>query len=78
MSMAQGLKLEHENGWKSCYMTNTLMWEPSGACRGGLGFTVKGGVLLGGPWGLVTTYNWAYNPTYNPPKWAYRGYPNYK
>ena len=30
--------------------------------------------LLGGPWDLVTTYNWAYNP----PKWAYRGYPNYK
>ena len=22
--------------------------------------------LLGGPWDLVTTYNWAYNPTYNP------------
>ena len=31
--------------------------------------------LLGGSWDLVTTYNWAYNPTYNPPKWAYRGYP---
>ena len=31
-----------------------------------------------GSWDLVTTYNWAYNPTYNPPKWAYRGYPNYK
>ena len=24
------------------------------------------------------TYNWAYNSTYDPPKWAYRGYPNYK
>ena len=34
--------------------------------------------LLGGPWDLVIAYNWAYNPTYNPPKWAYRGYPNYK
>ena len=22
--------------------------------------------LLGGPWDLVTTYNWAYNPTYIP------------
>ena len=22
--------------------------------------------LLGGSWDLVTTYNWAYNPTYNP------------
>ena len=21
--------------------------------------------LLGGPWDLVTTYNWAYNPTCN-------------
>ena len=31
--------------------------------------------LLGGPWDLVSTYNWAYDPTYNPPKWAYRGYP---
>ena len=20
---------------------------------------------LGGPWDLVTTYNWAYNPTYH-------------
>ena len=34
--------------------------------------------LLGGPWGLVTTYDWAYNLNYNPPKWAYRGYPNYR
>ena len=34
--------------------------------------------LLGGPWDLVTTYNWAYNPTYNFPEWASRGYPNYK
>ena len=34
--------------------------------------------LLGGPWDLVTTYNWAYNSTYNPPKWPYRGYLNYK
>ena len=34
--------------------------------------------ILGGPWDLVTTYNWAYSPTYNPPKWPYRGYPNYK
>ena len=30
------------------------------------------------PWDLVTTFNWAYSPTYNPPKWAYRGYPDYK
>ena len=36
------------------------------------------GLVLGGPWDLVTTYNWAYNPTYSPPKWAYGGYPNYK
>ena len=35
-------------------------------------------LVLGGPWELVTTYNWASNPTYNPPKWAYRGYPKYK
>ena len=34
--------------------------------------------VLGGPWDLVTTYNWACNPTYNPSKWAYRGYPKYK
>ena len=34
--------------------------------------------LLGDPWDLVTTYNWAYNPTYNPSKWASRGYPNSK
>ena len=34
--------------------------------------------LLGAPWDLVTTYNWAYNLTYNPTKWAYRGYPNYR
>ena len=34
--------------------------------------------ILGGQWDLVATYNWAYNPTYPPPKWAYRGYPNYK
>ena len=31
-----------------------------------------------GSWEIVTTYNWAYNPTYNPPKWPYRGYPNLK
>ena len=37
-----------------------------------------GGSLLGGPWDLVTTSNWASKPTYNPPKWAYRDYPNYK
>ena len=24
------------------------------------------GRLLGGSWDLVTTYNWAYDPTYNP------------
>ena len=23
--------------------------------------------LLGGSWEIVTTYNWAYNPTYTPP-----------
>ena len=34
--------------------------------------------ILGGLWDLVTTYNWAYNPTYDPPKWAYGGYPTYK
>ena len=34
--------------------------------------------ILGGPWDLVTTYDWAYNPTYNTPRWAYRGYPRYK
>ena len=34
--------------------------------------------ILGGPWDLVTTYNWAYNPTYNPPKWAYRVTPNFR
>ena len=22
-------------------------------------------IILGGPWDLVNTYNWAYNPTYN-------------
>ena len=31
-------------------------------------------VALGGPWDLVTTYNWAYNPTYNPPKWSCLNY----
>ena len=36
------------------------------------------GGLLGGPRDLVTTYNWAHNPTCNPPKWAYRTYPKYK
>ena len=34
--------------------------------------------ILACPWDLVTTYNWAYNLTYDPPKWVYRGYPNYK
>ena len=34
--------------------------------------------LLGDSWDLVTTYNWAYNPTYNPHKWPSRGYPTYK
>ena len=34
--------------------------------------------LLGGPCDLVTTYNWAYDPTCTSPKWAYRVYPNYK
>ena len=29
----------------------------------GLGF--RGWGLLGGPWDLVTAYNWSYNPTYN-------------
>ena len=33
--------------------------------------------LLVGSWDLVT-FNWAHNPTYNAPKWAYRGYPIYK
>ena len=27
------------------------------------------------PMGLVTTYNWASNPTYNPPKWAFGATP---
>ena len=31
--------------------------------------------LLGGPWDLVTPYDLAYNPTYDFPKWAYKGYP---
>ena len=51
----------------------------------GFGFAVRGCSrvepgrgLLGGSWDLVTTYNWAYNPTYDPPKRVYRGYPNYK
>ena len=26
--------------------------------------------LLGGAWDLVTSYNWAYKPTYSPPRWA--------
>ena len=45
-----------------------------------LGFLLfrPGASVLGSLWDLVTTYNWACNPTYNPPKWAYRGYPNYK
>ena len=30
--------------------------------------------LLGGPWDLVTTYDWAYNRTCNRSKWAYRGH----
>ena len=34
--------------------------------------------VLGGPWDLGTIKNWAYNPTHNALKWAYRGYPNYK
>ena len=33
--------------------------------------------LLGGPWDLVTTYSWVYSPTDNPPRWTYRGHPNY-
>ena len=35
------------------------------------------GIVIGGPWDLVTTCNWAYNPTYNFRKWAYRDYANY-
>ena len=34
--------------------------------------------LLGGSWDLVATYNWAYNPTSNPPKWPYGNSPNYE
>ena len=30
------------------------------------------------PMGLRNDFNWAYNPNYNHPKWAYRGYPGYK
>ena len=51
-------------------------------------FVIKGGLiqtfrlgaqgLLEGSRDLVTTYNWAYNPSYNPPKWPSRGYSNYK
>ena len=26
------------------------------------------GTILGGPWDIGTTYNWAYTPTYDPPK----------
>ena len=39
---------------------------------------LKPSTILGGSWDLVTTFNCAYNLTYNPPKWAYRGYPNYR
>ena len=35
-------------------------------------------ILLGGPSDLVATYNWAYNLTYHPTKWAYRSSPDYK
>ena len=34
-----------------------------GVCQG-----LISGLILGGPWDLVSTYNWAYNPNYNPPK----------
>ena len=34
-------------------------------------------IVLGSPWDLVATYNWAYNP-HIPSKWAYGGYPNNK
>ena len=33
------------------------------------------GPILGGPWDLATTSNWAYSPSCNAPKWVYRGYP---
>ena len=36
--------------------------------KGTLGQSVRSdvsGFLLGGPWDLVTTYNWDYNPTCN-------------
>ena len=35
---------------------------------GWIGLSCQG--LLGGSWDLVTTHNWAYNPTYNPPNWT--------
>ena len=33
--------------------------------------------LLGGSWALVTSWNWAYKPTYQT-QWPYRCYPKYK
>ena len=46
---------------------------------GASGFTIKIHALLGGPWDSLSNYNWTYNnPTFNVPKLAYRGCPNYK
>ena len=41
----------------------------------GLGFRVSAPALLEGSWDLVTTYNWAYNPSYTPPSMALKGLP---
>ena len=32
--------------------------------------------ILEGSWDIAITCNWAYNPTYDPPKWPYRVTPN--
>ena len=41
-----------------------------------LGWGLLQAFLLGGLGDLVTTYNWACNPTSNLPNWPSRGYPN--
>ena len=57
--------------------------EPANSCSKVACFNLKGvgpsryrGYLEA--WDLVTTYNWAYNPTCNLPERGYRGYPSYK
>ena len=44
-------------------------WQESLGVFSGVG-DVGDDPLLGGPWDFVTTYNWAYNPTYSPSKWT--------